>query len=80
MLLARRFAVISVVTGTLLVGIAGLASRPAWAQKSGAADAVSVPQLMKNLDSDAVHVAASAAKSLGFIFGPAARGATSCPR
>ncbi len=52
----------------------------ARAQKPASGDAISVPQLMKNLDSDAVHVAASAARSLGFIFAPGGKGGEELPK
>ena len=67
----------------LLATVVGLGSsfvRSAWAQKPDAGDAVSVPQLIKNLDSDAIHVAASAARSLGFIFAPGGKGGDELPK
>ena len=35
---------------------------------------LSVPQLLRNLESDDAHVAASAARSLGVVFAPGGRG------
>ncbi len=67
----------------LLAGVVGWVAgggRSVWAQKPEAGDAISVPQLMKNLDSDTVHVAASAARSLGFIFAPGGKGGDELPK
>ena len=44
------------------------------------ADAVSVPQLMKNLDSDAVHVAAGAPRLARLHFRPGSKGGEELPK
>jgi HEAT repeat protein len=42
-------------------------------------EAISVPQLMKNLDSDDLRVSSSAARSLGVIFAPGGKGGEELP-
>jgi HEAT repeat protein len=58
----------------VLLSLAALVSPAVFAQQPDPADMVSVPQLMKNLDSDTVRIASSAARSLGVIFSPGGRG------
>jgi HEAT repeat protein len=60
----------------LLLAMAAPDSQAAEPGKAelGQADAVSVPQLIKNLDSDSQRVASSAARSLGVIFAPGGKG------
>jgi hypothetical protein len=47
---------------------------PTFAQPAAERDVVSVPQLMKNMTSDNVRIAASAARTLGVVFSPGGRG------
>ncbi|MFT5522964.1 MAG: HEAT repeat protein [Pirellulaceae bacterium] len=47
---------------------------PIFAQPASQRDIVSVPQLLENVNSDNVRVAASAARTLGVVFSPGGRG------
>jgi len=56
-----------------IVGVIVICS-PTSAQPAAERDVVSVPQLMKNMTSDNVRIAASAARTLGVVFSPGGRG------
>ena len=57
-----------------LTGLLAAGTYPVIADESIDGDTVSVPQLMRNLDSDNPNVASSAARALGVVFSPGGRG------
>jgi len=76
----RTRLILVLAAGPLLVLAAERAVGQAATQAaSQAADSVSVPQLMKNLDSDDLRVAKAAARSLGVIFAPGGKGGPELP-
>ena len=71
-LLSRETAMPRLLLCLCFVGTVFLSS--AIRGQAPAADTVSVPQLIKNLDSPSLKVAASAARSLGVVFAPGGKG------